>query len=72
MFLRHKTVKHVFQNGLNEKIYPMFNDHPFACLGLFKAISIVLLVKRNTLILYLYFHRALILYLYFHRLSSYL
>ena len=37
LFLRQKTVKQVFQNGLNE---PMFDDHPFACLGLFKELSI--------------------------------
>ena len=40
VFLRQKTVKHVFQNGMNEKIKPIFDDHPFACLGLFKALSI--------------------------------
>ena len=40
IFLRQKTVKQVFQNGLNEEIKPMFDDHPFACLGLFKARSI--------------------------------
>ena len=39
MLLRQKTIKQVFQYGLNEKIYPMFDDHPFACLGLFKAFS---------------------------------
>ena len=40
MFLRQKTVKQVFQNGLNENIQPVFDDYPFACLGLFKALSI--------------------------------
>ena len=40
MFQRQKTVKQVFKNGLNEKISPMFDDHLFACLGLFKALSI--------------------------------
>ena len=39
MFLRQKIVKQVFQNGLNEKTKPMFDGHPFACLGLFKALS---------------------------------
>ena len=37
MFLRQKTVKQVFHNALNEK---MFDDHPFACLDNFKALSI--------------------------------
>ena len=40
VFLHQKTIKQVFQNGLNEKIQPMFDDHPFACLCLFKALSI--------------------------------
>ena len=36
MVLRQKTVKQVFQNSFNEKIYPM----ACACLGLFKALFI--------------------------------
>ena len=40
MFLHQKTVKQVLHNSLNEKIQPMFDDHPFACLGLIKALSI--------------------------------
>ena len=40
LFLRQKTAKQVFQNDLNEKILPMFDDHPFVCLGLLKAFSI--------------------------------
>ena len=40
MFLRQKTVKQAFQNGLNEKIKPMFDDHSFVCLGLFNTLSI--------------------------------
>ena len=40
MFLHQKTVKQVSQNVLNEKIQLMFNGHSFACLGLFKVLSI--------------------------------
>ena len=39
IFLRQKTVKQVFQNGLKEKLQPLFDDHPFACQDLFKALS---------------------------------
>ena len=40
MFLHQKAVKQVFQNGLNEKIKPVFDDYQFACLGLFNPLSI--------------------------------